>query len=259
MSNNDSTATPSVMHITFSTHGGAGKVAQRLVDLQTGFGMKSALIYATNGQLPSLLGTDPILVTRGLFDFYVVRKTQESHLFSLFRNSNKQIEFPTDDSTNHVVHLHWTPGMIGTEGIRSLVKSGKKVVWTTHDMWPMTGGCHHALGCEKYQSSCEDCPQTRGFFQSKVSKEFKKRQQVIDNGRGIELIAPSNWMSDKLKKSSMFSNATVSVIPNYLDTAHFSPRDKAASRRLFGIPDDVFVIGCSAADLADPMKDQAMD
>jgi glycosyltransferase involved in cell wall biosynthesis len=87
-----------------------------------------------------------------------------------------------------------------------------------------------------------------------VSNEFKRRQQAIDHGRGIEIIAPSKWMSDKLKKSSMFTNANVSVIPNYLDTARFSPRDKAASRRVFGITEDVFVIGCAAANLADPMK-----
>jgi glycosyltransferase involved in cell wall biosynthesis len=52
----------------------------------------------------------------------------------------------------------------------------------------------------------------------------------------------------------MFTNANICVIPNYLDTAHFSPRDKAACRRVFNISEDEFVIGCAAADLADPMK-----
>ena len=254
MPDNDSITTPSVVHITFSTHGGAGKVAQRLVALQSSFGMKSSLLTATEGKLPSLLLSDPFLVARGLLDFYLVRRTQNSHLFSLFRNTEQKLDSSVLDERSEVIHLHWTPGMIGSEGIRALVDSGKKVVWTTHDMWPMTGGCHHALGCEKYQSSCEHCPQTREFFQTKVSNEFKRRQQVIDHGRGIEIIAPSKWMSDKLKKSSMFTNANVSIIPNYLDTAHFSPRDKASSRRVFGISEDEFVIGCAAADLADPMK-----
>lgn len=254
MPDNDSITTPSVVHITFSTHGGAGKVAQRLVALQSSFGMKSSLLTATDGKLPSLLLSDPSLVARGLLDFYLVRRTQNSHLFSLLRNTEQKLDSSILDERPEVIHLHWTPGMIGPEGIRALVNSGKKVVWTTHDMWPMTGGCHHALGCEKYQSSCEHCPQTREFFQSKVSNEFKRRQQAIDHGRGIEIIAPSKWMSDKLKKSSMFTNANVSVIPNYLDTAHFSPRDKAACRRVFGISEDEFVIGCAAADLADPMK-----
>jgi glycosyltransferase involved in cell wall biosynthesis len=254
MPDNDSITTPSVVHITFSTHGGAGKVAQRLVALQSSFGMKSSLLTATDGKLPSLLLSDPSLVARGLLDFYLVRRTQNSHLFSLLRNTEQKLDSSILDERPEVIHLHWTPGMIGPEGIRALVNSGKKVVWTTHDMWPMTGGCHHALGCEKYQSSCEHCPQTREFFQSKVSNEYKRRQQAIDHGRGIEIIAPSKWMSDKLKKSSMFTNANVSVIPNYLDTAHFSPRDKAVSRRVFNISEDEFVIGCAAADLADPMK-----
>ena len=254
MPDNDSITTPSVVHITFSTHGGAGKVAQRLVALQSSFGMKSSLLTATEGKLPSLLLSDPFLVARGLLDFYLVRRTQNSHLFSLLRNTEQKLDSSVLGEQSEVIHLHWTPGMIGSEGIRALVDSGKKVVWTTHDMWPMTGGCHHALGCEKYQSSCEHCPQTREFFQTKVSNEFKRRQQVIDHGRGIEIIAPSKWMSDKLKKSSMFTNANVSIIPNYLDTAHFSPRDKASSRRVFGISEDEFVIGCAAADLADPMK-----
>lgn len=250
----DSVETPTVTHITFSTHGGAGKVAQRLVALQSSFGMNSTLLTATDAKLPSLLLSDPTLVARGLVDFYLVRKTQKSHLFSLLRNAKQNLVSDVLNERSEVIHLHWTPGVVGSEGIRDLVRMGKKVVWTTHDMWPMTGGCHHALGCEKYWASCEHCPQVRGFFRYKVSIEFSKRREVIDCGQGIDIIAPSHWMSRNIEKSSMFSNATVSVIPNYLDTAYFTPGDRAASRHMFGLAEDVFVIGCAAADLEDPMK-----
>jgi hypothetical protein len=92
MPDNDSITTPSVVHITFSTHGGAGKVAQRLVELQSSFGMKSSLLTATDGKLPSLLLSDPSLVARGLLDFYLVRRTQNSHLFSLLRNTEQKLD-----------------------------------------------------------------------------------------------------------------------------------------------------------------------
>ena len=127
MPDNDSITTPSVVHITFSTHGGAGKVAQRLVALQSSFGMKSSLLTATEGKLPSLLLSDPFLVARGLLDFYLVRRTQNSHLFSLFRNTEQKLDSSVLDERSEVIHLHWTPGMIGSEGIRALVDSGKKL------------------------------------------------------------------------------------------------------------------------------------
>ena len=44
-----------------------------------------------------------------------------------------------------IIHLHWiNQGMLSLDGIAKILKSGKPVVWTMHDMWPFTGICHYA-------------------------------------------------------------------------------------------------------------------
>ena len=41
-----------------------------------------------------------------------------------------------------VVHFHWiNQGMLSLREIGKIIASGKKIVWTMHDMWPFTGIC----------------------------------------------------------------------------------------------------------------------
>jgi len=55
-----------------------------------------------------------------------------------------------------IVHLHWINGLVS---LQSLKKIDKPIVWTLRDMWPMTGGCHTALNCDRYIVGCGGCPQ----------------------------------------------------------------------------------------------------
>ena len=58
-----------------------------------------------------------------------------------------------------VVHLHWiNQGFLSLRDLRKILLSGKRVVWTLHDMWPATAICHHAYACEAYHVACHDCP-----------------------------------------------------------------------------------------------------
>jgi hypothetical protein len=43
-----------------------------------------------------------------------------------------------------IIHLHWiNKGYISITGIKEIVKSSKKIVWTSHDLWPYSGGWYH--------------------------------------------------------------------------------------------------------------------
>lgn len=48
--------------------------------------------------------------------------------------------------------------MLSLRNIRKIVKSGKPVVWTMHDMWQATGICHYSDGCMSYKTGCAGCP-----------------------------------------------------------------------------------------------------
>mgnify|MGYP003468906413 FL=1 len=54
-----------------------------------------------------------------------------------------------------IVCLNWiNQGMVSFDAIEHLVDAGKHIVWTMHDMWNLTGICHHAHECMRYTEKC---------------------------------------------------------------------------------------------------------
>ena len=57
-----------------------------------------------------------------------------------------------------IIHLHWINGFLS---IKELTRLNKPIVWTFHDSWAFTGGCHLPLPCIKYETECSGCPQLK--------------------------------------------------------------------------------------------------
>ena len=77
-----------------------------------------------------------------------------------------------------IIHLHWlNQGMLSLDIIGRILKSGKPVVWTMHDMWPCTSICHHARTCDKYRFECHHCQYLAGGGSDNdiSNKIFKKK------------------------------------------------------------------------------------
>ena len=58
-----------------------------------------------------------------------------------------------------IINLNWICN--GYLNIETLAKFNKPLVWTLHDMWAFTGGCHYSYGCDRYLPSCGNCPHRR--------------------------------------------------------------------------------------------------
>lgn len=68
--------------------------------------------------------------------------------------------FPLQIDDYDLVHLHWiNGGLVKYDVLKNL---DKPIIWTMHDSWPFTGGCHIPYECKKFESSCADCPQLKG-------------------------------------------------------------------------------------------------
>ena len=56
-----------------------------------------------------------------------------------------------------IIHLHWiNQGLLSIKSIQEILKSGKPVIWTMHDMWECTAICHHAHNCTNFKSECKN-------------------------------------------------------------------------------------------------------
>ncbi len=155
-----------------------------------------------------------------------------------------------------VICLNWVnQGVVSLKGIRKLAALGKPLVWTMHDMWNMTGICHHAGYCQKFlgpRGECGDCP----LLEHKASKndlshKVWKHKRNLYNSVNINFVAVSTWLADTARKSSLMHDSGISVIPNAFDTTTISLPTKTA---VSGNRDSARII-FGAARIDDPVKD----
>lgn len=140
-----------------------------------------------------------------------------------------------------VIHLHWVNrGFLSLGSIEKIVGLGKPVVWTLHDSWAFTGGCHMTGQCVKYQASCVSCPLTIG---PDLTKHFQsKKKKLAAKNSNISFAAPSKWMAQKASSSDVLGDRTVAVLPNCVDTSIYKPLDRMSARTLFNLPLDKSIV-----------------
>jgi glycosyltransferase involved in cell wall biosynthesis len=153
-----------------------------------------------------------------------------------------------------VIHIHWiNQGFLSLGNMAKLMQSGKPIVWTLHDMWAATGICHYSGNCGKYTTECSNCPLLQGKTAHDLSyKAFASKKKLGLNR--ITYVGCSRWIANEAKKSALLQNASITNIPNPIDTTVFKPCDKAATRQKRGLPVNKKLVLFVAAKLSDTRK-----
>lgn len=153
-----------------------------------------------------------------------------------------------------IIHLHWiNQGMLALHDIGKLMRLGKPVVWTMHDMWEFTGICHYAGSCRKYEQECSRCPFLKNGGNKDWSYKVFHRKKRLFNDK-ITFVACSDWLADCARKSSLLKGMKVISVPNPIDMSVFCPQSKQEAKRKFVLPENKKVILFGAAKLSDPRK-----
>lgn len=152
-----------------------------------------------------------------------------------------------------VVHLHWIGK--GFLRIEDLADVEPPIVWTLHDMWPFTGGCHYSGGCTRYIDSCGVCPALDSNSENDLSSWVWSRKARNWSDINLSLVSPSSWLADRIRESSVFRNRNVKVIPNGLDVKEFRPGadDEVGDRFGFDENRPIVLFGAVSA-TSDPRK-----
>lgn len=139
-----------------------------------------------------------------------------------------------------IVNLHWVGGSYLK--IESLARFNRPVVWTLQDIWAFTGGCHYAEGCTQFEDRCGACPQLGSKTELDLSRWVWKRKARAWKTLDLTIVAPSNWMAECAKASSLFKDKRVEVIPFGLDTDIYKPIERSLARHVLGLDQDKKVI-----------------
>ncbi|MFM6277712.1 MAG: glycosyltransferase, partial [Dolichospermum sp.] len=108
-----------------------------------------------------------------------------------------------------IINLHWINA--GYMQIETLAKFKKPIIWTLHDMWAFTGGCHYNKDCTNYTESCGACPQLYSNKEKDLSNWVWRRKAKAWKDLNLTIVTPSHWLADYARKSSLFQNLRIEV------------------------------------------------
>jgi len=228
---------------TFDIDGGAARAAYRLHKGLQSIGLDSQMLVQTKSSDDHTVIGPQTKIQNG---FGMIRPTLDALLLQLYPNRDNLI-FSSAFLPNNlvtkvtnlnpdVINLHWVAG--GFLKPKTIKHFNKPLIWTLHDMWPFTGGCHYDQGCSRYLESCGKCPLLHSSKNNDLSHWIWRRKQNAWKDLDITIVTPSNWLADCAKNSSMFHDFRIEVIPNGLDLNRFKPFDKHTAREILLLPQD---------------------
>ncbi|MFA6820359.1 MAG: glycosyltransferase family 4 protein [Bacteroidaceae bacterium] len=247
---------------TFEKTGGAAIAASRLKEALINNGIKAKmLVRLKETDSLSVVGLKETWMQKFNFVYerFLIWKTNHfsrEHLFDIdtaVRGTDitSLPEFKEAD----VIHLNWiNQGFLSMRSLQKIIRSGKPIVWTMHDMWTFTGICHYARDCQQFINECNSCPLLRSGGAHDLSYRVFRQKEKVLHGCNIVFVACSRWLSDQAEQSYLLRSLRVIDIPNPISTLLFKPRDKEKSRRLCRLPLDKKLILFSAFRITSPLK-----
>ncbi|SMO59849.1 Glycosyltransferase involved in cell wall bisynthesis [Saccharicrinis carchari] len=259
-----------VLIINKSLHkGGAAIAAKRLFDALKGNGVdvkmlveEGAVDISGEAEYIKCIANSKSRRWKAFFRFALER------LYFLPHEKNKSVRYQFSpakvgvDISRHpwvqeadIIHLHWiNHGFLSLSGLQKLFALNKPIVWTMHDMWPFTGGCHYAGNCNRFTKACGNCPLLGSPQQDDLSAGNYQDKKNIWNQAHIHAVGCSQWMAKLAQKSGLMQQQQVSAIPNPIDTDVFKPLNKKECREAYGFPADKKLLLFGAANINDPRK-----
>ena len=247
--------------------GGAPAACMRLLkalELQQVDTMLQVQEKKTAEPLVESIGDDFWTGLKTKFNFYYERLP-----FIWFKARDKSVRFAFStadagtDITNQpdilsadILHLHWTnSGFLSIKNLKQLFSTGKPVVWTLHDMWAFTGGCHYAGECDHFKNECGNCWMLRKPYNEDLSyRGFFRKKYMLKAAKNVVFVTCSHWLADVARTSALLKGFRIETIPNPIDTEIFSPKDNDATRVKLNISPTSKVILFGAANIMDRRK-----
>lgn len=250
-----------IIHVTYAGSGGAGIAARRSIAALRKAGIDSVLLCARG--VPSGGASET-------FKYPLLRKIwhQINHQYESWlrrklpiadhclRSSSRLPGFLVSEINAlkpDIVHLHWINS--GTMSVAEIQKIEAPVVWTLHDMWPLTGSSHCA-GSLLHEWRGAGMPIAYSDLDvTDYCRKLESRHSDKMRGKPDAIISLSSWMSDLVKKASFSAEKITKQIPNCIDLDVYCPsNDKASLKSKWGLPADKKVLLFASSWGGSPIK-----
>jgi len=241
-----------VLHInTLAGQGGAALLMQLLAEKTEKFGVENGFIVCSSKNFSNrnifLIHNESDKKT---FPGYrkITRILSENGFLYFFKpvEARQIVEFVNKFKPD-IIHLHNTHGdYFQTNLIKKLVKTAP-VIWTFHDMFPITGHCAYSFECEKWKTACGSCQNLEIYpsIKKDLTKFLWKYKKWVHKDINFTIVTPSKWLK-KCVEQSFLNEKRIELIYNGIDLKKFYKRDKIESREKCNLPLDKKIILFSA-------------
>ena len=147
----------------------------------------------------------------------------------------------------NIIHLHNIHGGYFQTNLLPKLAKIAPVVWTFHDMFPITGHCAHSFECEKWKTGCGNCKRLDIYppIKKDRTKFLWKYKNKIFNSADFTIVTPSLWLK-KCVEESFLKNKDTRLIYNGIDLRTFKKTDKSEARKELGLLQDKKIVLFSA-------------
>lgn len=257
-----------ILHIcTWDTDGGAAIAAKRHMEAMrySGYDSEMLVLLKQSGSKyvhTAVAGKWELMIKRSYFGRRNSRKFEFQDPYADWSFSEYGFDISEHPKVKDadIVILHWiNSNFLSIKGIGNLMSKHPNVYWFLHDMWPMTGGCHYTLGCEKFKRGCHRCPMFNNHAGSETDHDASytqfhlKMKNWVEKGN-IKILAPSEWLCNEAKNSKIFGNRSCEVLRNVVPTNIFHPLDKKWARKALNLPEEKKLILFGAASATNAYK-----
>jgi len=255
---------PVVAHFTSQLAGGAGIAVQRLHLALCRAGVKSVLYFGAGEAIDSTMV--PAFQNRPFFWRNAValanswrgrRQTKDGFVTSPCWVRKTPIQ--RFGGLPRVTNLHWVARWLDLPSFLGSLPLGMPLVWSLHDLIPITGGCHYPGECDHFTRQCGNCPQQKKPGPLDDTYKFFRIKDRCYAGKNLHLVGNSEWTSSQIRRSRLARHAkSIHTIHYGLDVEEYKAVDKLCARRALGIPDDRFVVGFACSDFSEERKGAAL-
>jgi len=229
---------------TSDIQGGAARAAYRLHKALLNLDIKSTMLVQNKSTddytVKTISNTKFQKITDKLRPYInniplIFYKNRTKTLFSTSLFGSNTVVNKINELNPDIVHLHWiVRGMIKIEDLKNIKAP---IVWSLHDNWAFTGGCHIMWECEKYKNECGLCPRLGSTKDNDLSRKIFKRKYIIFSKiENITIVGLSKWLTECSKNSTLLKNKKHINLPNPINTDIYKSFEKKKARELWNLP-----------------------
>lgn len=237
---------------TSDTQGGAARAAHRQHEALLSEGINSIMLVlnkkselASIKEVPTTKFNRLIMQVKGKISRLLVDKKyphKKTTFFSPAYISNRNTILAINSIGADIVHLHWVGhNMLSIEDLQQI---SAPIVWTLHDNWLFTGGCHVKWDCQKFRERCCACPNLGSSQESDLSSVvWKRKNKVFKTLQKLKIVGVSQWLSNESKSSGLLKSIGTITIPNAINTKKFCvAANKNEQRNFWQLPRDKQIV-----------------